>query len=131
MTQGTANSIENGNEAAAVSAAAPSSYSNNDGPSGMDSRSLPPRGDTYSSAGRGRGRGRDMNLPAWMTGSGSSGGDGPQAAGPNTPYDSRSAPPIQGGFVDPGAGGSGRGRGRTLPAWMTQPNNNDSNTGSV
>ena len=122
MTQGTA-SLENGG-----TSAAPSSYNNNnDGPSRMDNRSLPPRADNFPPGGRGRGRGRDVNLPAWMTSGG--GGDGPQATGPDS-YDPRPAPPIQGGFADPGAGGGGRGRGRTLPAWMTQPNN-DSNSGSV
>ena len=71
--------------------------------------------------GRGRGRGREVNQPAWMThGTGS---NGPQGASPHdipaAPRSNVGPPQARGGFPDVGTEGGGRGRGRTLPAWMT------------
>jgi hypothetical protein len=105
--------------------------------------------------GMGRGRGRGLTLPAWMTQKGNDGPQssaGPQNNDHNgqpgssssaevhsAPPPSNQLPPRGGGYNnskppprnnpshsrDPPAGGSGRGRGMTLPAWMTQAHNND------
>ena len=82
----------------------------------------------------GRGRGAHMNKPAWMTQGQHSVTNVATAASVNqsTPSLNTStyAPPAQqqgqtftsntSSLTAPSAGGSGRGRGMTLPAWMTQ-----------
>jgi hypothetical protein len=111
-------------------------------PNVINNAPLPPRQDI--GGGRGGGRGRNMTLPAWVTQQ-----NGPVAAappverprgGPLIEPDPRvggrldrgpggGAPPMN---HDPGSGGPdlgprgagrGRGRGMTLPAWMTQTQN--------
>jgi hypothetical protein len=96
----------------------------------------PPPGDSPAGL-QGTGRGRDRTLPAWMTQQqqSSNGPQGQQApvrsqpeviGAPPTHAPSSNHPPRASGFHEPSRDapvalqGTGRGRGRTLPAWMTQ-----------
>ena len=92
--------------------------------------------------GMGRGRGRGRTLPAWMT---NQNADGPASAGSESvvqppsraPPPSNSFPPRSSHYNEPprhqstpppldaavSLQGTGRGRGRTMPAWMTRQGN--------
>lgn len=94
--------------------------------------SLPPRDLPPPASLQGTGRGRGRTLPAWMT----QPNDGPagQAVepprGPPPPSfgvgPPRGPPPASfGGDNRNDVSGGGRGRGRTLPAWMTAQQSND------
>ena len=95
-----------------------------------------PKQDTTPSPSIGRGRGKDRTLPAWMSKSNNSNSPRESSRIQEKPQTTR--PPdnniAKSERIDASAELSrGRGRGRTLPAWMTQRNGGDaiSNTEST
>ncbi|KAL3934950.1 MAG: hypothetical protein SGBAC_009442 [Bacillariaceae sp.] len=106
------------------------SYNNNNNNNNNNKRS---RQDAFADDGQGGGsggmppRGRGRTLQTWMTNEGGPGGpaDLPPPS-ENLPPPSQSRGPPSGqpppSFEEPPNLGGGRGRGRTLPAWMTRKN---------
>ena len=88
-------------------------------------RNLPPQREAPVAL-QGNGRGLGRTLPAWMTSQADSGPQKQPSSGPPTRpspprENSLDVPPRVGGFSEPSTlQGTGRGKGRTLPAWMTQ-----------